>query len=138
MKLLISNSELLEDKIKYLQVTNSSQFDFGARLVAFPRVDRWDNEGKRLQSIQGGTGDLINAYTYNWQVIKHLEDGTAYIVHIEEMGFNPLSMLELYGAEYLDEQYGESFAETYGHLSSTEYVTQEIINKDENITVITV
>ena len=31
---------------------------------------------------------------------------------------------------------GEIFLETYGHLSSTEYVTQEIIDKDENIEVI--
>ena len=118
--------------------SDKKQFDFGARLIAFPRLDRWDDEGKRLQSIQGGTGDLIDAYTYNWQVIKHLEDGTPYIVHIEEMGFNPLPMNELYWAEYLDEQYGEGFSELYGHLSSTEYVTQFIIDTDENISTITV
>ena len=128
-KLLVGTQEAVKESDK-------KQFDFGARLVAFPRVDRWDDTNKRLQSIQGGTGDLINAYTYNWQVVKFLEDGMAYIVHIEGMGFNPLPMLELYGAEYLDEQYGESFAETYGSLSSTEYVTQEIIDTDENITTV--
>jgi len=131
MKLLTGTKEALES----LTLT---QFRFGARLVAFPRVDRWQEDNQRLQSIQGGTGDLIDAYTYNWQVIKYLPDGTPYIAHIEEFDFNPLSMLELYGAEYLDEQYGEGFSDTYGHLSSTEYVTQEIIDKDANISTVTV
>ena len=31
---------------------------------------------------------------------------------------------------------GEMFSEVYGHLSSTEYVTQYIIDTDENITII--
>lgn len=132
MKLIEANEK------EFLDSNLEAQFIFGARLVAYPRTDRWDNENNRLQTIQGGTGDLVpNVYTYTWQP-SVFKDGKWVAKHIEDFGYNQSPMSELYPAEYLDEQYGEGFAATYGHLSSTEYVVQEIIDKDPNITTITV
>ena len=129
MKLIsATQKEFLDSNLK-------TQFIFGARLVAYPRTDRWDNENNRLQSIRAN-GDLIpNVYTYAWQT-PQLQGDNWVALHIENFSFNPSPMSELYPAEYLDEQYGEGFAETYGHLSSTEYVVQEIIDADINITTI--
>ena len=122
---------------EFLDSNLEAQFIFGARLVAYPRTDRWDNENNRLQSIRAN-GDLIpNVYTYAWQTPQPQGDNWV-ALHIEDFNFNPAPMSELYPAEYLDEEYGEGFTETYGHLSSTEYVIQEIIDTDENITTVTV
>jgi hypothetical protein len=88
-----------------------------------------------LQSI-GADGKLMNAWTYHWQRAKL--QGESYVaLHIEDYGFSPEPMQELYPPEVFGED-GEAFLEEYGHLSSTEYVTQEIIDKDENITTITI
>lgn len=122
---------------EFLDSNLEAQFIFGARLVAYPRTDRWDNENNRLQSIRAN-GDLIpNVYTTAWQPSTPQGDNWV-ALHIEDFSFNPAPISELYPAEYLDEQYGEGFTATYGHLSSTEYVTQEIIDTDENITTVTV
>ena len=126
---------------EYTDSNLEAQFIFGARLVAYPRTDRWDNENNRLQSVRAN-GDLIpNVYTTAWQTPQPQGDNWV-ALHIEDFNFNPAPMSELYPAEYLDEQYadrveeGELFSEVYGHLSSTEYVTQYIIDADENITTI--
>ena len=129
--------QIQADEKAFLDSNLEAHFIFGARLVAFPRTDRWGNENNRLQSIKAN-GDLIpNVYTTAWQ--PSTPQGDKWVaLHIEDFGFNPLPMSELYPAEYLDEQYGEGFTETYGHLSSTEYVTQYIIDTDENITTVSV
>ena len=139
MKLIQANEK------EFLDANLEAQFIFGARLVAYPRTDRWDNENNRLQSIKAN-GDLIpNVYTTAWQ--PSTSQGDKWVaLHIEDFNFNPLPMSELYPSEYLDEQYAsyvpegseETFSELYGHLSSTEYVIQEIIDTDENITTVTV
>ena len=129
MKLIQANEK------EFLDANLKAQFNFGARLVAYPRTDRWDNENNRLQSIRAN-GDLIpNVYTTAWQTPQPQGDNWV-ALHIEDFGFNSAPMSEIYPAEYLDEQYGEGFTATYGHLSSTEYVTQFIIDTDENITTI--
>jgi hypothetical protein len=124
MKLITGSEDAVNDNL-------CLQFNFGARLVAYPRLDRWDEEGKRLQSI-GSDGKLMDAWTYHWQRAKE-QGGTFVAGHIEDAGFNPSPMVDLYPPEMFE----EGFLEEYGHLSSTEYVTQEIIDKDENITTIT-
>jgi hypothetical protein len=127
MKLITSLEEVVNNNLDL-------QFIFGAKLVAFPRTDRWDEVNKRLQSI-GADGKLMNAWTYHWQ--RATLQGESYVaLHIEDYGFSPEPMQELYPAELFGED-GEAFLEEYGHLSSTEYVTQEIIDTDENITTIT-
>ena len=128
MKLITSSEESVNNNL-------ALQFIFGAKLSAYPRLDRWDEENKRLQSIDSN-GNLVNAYTYHWQQAA-LKDGAYVALHIEDYGFSPEPMQELYPAELFGED-GEVFLEEYGHLSSTEYVTQEIIDKDENITTITI
>jgi len=128
MKLITGSEEAVNNNLDL-------QFFFGAKLSAYPRLDRWDEENKRLQSI-GANGDLMPAYTYHWQRAA-LKDGSYVALHIEDYGFSPEPMKDLYPASLFGED-GEAFLEEYGNLSSTEYVTQEIIDKDENITTITV
>jgi len=111
------------------------QFNFGAKLVSYPRLDRWDEEGKRLQSI-GSDGRLMDAWTYHWQRAKE-QDGTFVAGHIEEAGFGILPMVDLYPPEVFGEE-GEEFLLNFGHMTATEYVTQEIIDKDANISTVTV
>ena len=128
MKLITGTEESVNNNL-------SLQFNFGAKLSAYPRLDRWDEENKRLQSI-GADGKLMYAYTYHWQKAR-LESDSYVALHIEDYGFRPEPMQELYPAELFGED-GEAFLEEYGHLSSTEYVTQEIIDKDENIITATI
>ena len=52
MKLISSTQK------EFLDSNLEAQFIFGARLVAYPRTDRWDNENNRLQSIKAN-GDLM-------------------------------------------------------------------------------
>ena len=128
MRLITGTEEAVNNNL-------SLQFIFGAKLSAYPRLDRWDEESKRSQSIDSN-GNLVNAYTYHWQQAR-LQGDSYVALHIEDYGFSPEPMQELYPAELFGED-GEVFLEEYGHLSSTEYVTQEIIDKDENITTITI
>ena len=128
MKLITGSEEAVNNNL-------SLQFFFGAKLSAYPRLDRWDEENKTLQSI-GANGDLMPAYTYHWQRAR-LENGSYVALHIEDYGFSPEPMIELYPPEVFGED-GEAFLEEYGHLSSTEYVTQYIIDTDENITTINI
>ncbi len=129
MKLITGTKEAVEANVK-------AQFNFGARLVVYPRVDRWDPEGERLQSVRADGSLVPDVYTYTWQ--PAVKQGDDYVAkHIEDFGFNPSPMADLYPSDLFGED-GEAFLTEFGHLSTTEYVTQEIIDKDENITTITV
>ena len=146
-----------------------AQFVFGAKLAAFPRVDRWDPILERLQTLRYSDKALMDAWTYRWQDPIDIGGGQSIAAHIDEYGYRTDPMIDVYPASLfgtdrvgdlpIEEESsvgiegesslgmgdevedtrpttGEIFLETYGHLSSTEYVTQEIIDKDENIEVI--
>jgi hypothetical protein len=179
MKLITGSEESINNSL-------SLQFIFGAKLSAYPRLDRWDEENKRLQSIDS-KGNLVNAYTYHWQRAR-LQGDSYVALHIEDYGFRPEPMQELYPEALFDEYskylssfvkafqeaYPEGFTQEipapmseelesmlseeqladfyeeystgvphtfldlYGDLSSTQYVTQYIIDPDENVETIAV